>query len=78
MGSYHSLIQTPTGGNGVVSSLLVLKALNNHEHMSSAEVFLWDTIPELGLLNQGVSTLVFLIEMAKLPPSESNLYSHQQ
>lgn len=52
--------------------------MNNYIHMSTAEVFVWDTIPELGLLDQRVNTFVILIDMVKLPPLEGNLYSHQQ
>ena len=48
------------------------------QHISSAKLFLWDKVPELGLLNQKVDTFIILTEIAKLPPLESNLCSHQQ
>lgn len=53
-------------------------AMNNCVGRSSAEVFLRDEVPELGLLNQRANTFVILIDMAKQPPLEGDLYSHQQ
>ena len=46
--------------------------------VSNAKLFLWDKVPELGLLNQKVDTFIIRTEIAKLPPLESNLCSHQQ
>lgn len=52
--------------------------MNNCVGRSSAVVFLRDEVPELGLLNQRANTFVILIDMAKQPPLEGDLYSHQQ
>ena len=48
------------------------------QHVSNAKLFLWDKVPELGLLNQKVDTFIIRTEIAKLLPLESNLCSHQQ
>ena len=38
------------------------------QHVSSAKLFLWDKVPELGLLNQKVDTFIILTEITKLSP----------
>lgn len=48
-------------------------AVDNSAPVSSAEVFLWDVVPELGLLDQRVNTFVILTDMANLPPFERQL-----
>lgn len=46
--------------------------MKSHVRMSSAEVFLWDKVPELSLLNQRAITFTILIDMVKLPPLEGS------
>lgn len=43
-------------------------AVNNQVRMLRAEVFLWDKVPELRLLNRRAITIVILMDMAKLSP----------
>lgn len=36
--------------------------MNNYIRMSTAEVFLWDTVPEMRLLDQRVNTFMILTD----------------
>lgn len=47
-------------------------SVSSDVRVSSAEVFLWDKVPELGLLDQRAITFAILIGVGKLPPLEGS------